>query len=118
MYMLQQVEGNNMHSKRSSDAQPSHTSKRLRADDSSGAQQSDDAQPQGQFAHLVRSETHPAQSAASPGSAVPSNKDREPDSVRTKPDFQKFVSNHLKRPPVVSGGLYDMLPPEKSRQVH
>lgn len=116
--MLQHIEGSNMPLKRSSDAQPSHTSKRSKADDSSAAQQSADAYTQGQFAHLVKSETHPAQSAASPGSAVPSNKDREPDSVRTKPDFQKFVSNHLKRPPVISGGLYDMLPPEKSRQVH
>lgn len=120
--MLQQ--STNTNTKRSGDLLPVQSSKRFKADDAQfdgDAQLSGDArpdEPRGQFAHLVRSETRPAHSAASPATTSFSSKDRETDSVRTKPDFQKFVASHLKRPPVSPGGLYDMLPPEKSRQSH
>lgn len=117
-YKLQRTSSSDTLPKRSSDAVLAQPSKRLKSDNSDDAHTSD-RQSQGQFAHLVRSETRPAQSAASPAASTPSSTGKEvSDSIRTKPDFQNFVSKHLKRPPVSSGGLYDMLPPEKGNKVH
>ena len=121
VYMLQRTSSSNTLPKRSSDAVLAQPSKRLKSDGSDNAHTSADRQPQGQgqFAHLVRTETYPAQPDANPAASAPNNTSKESsDSIRTKPDFQKFVSKHLKRPPVSSGGLYDMLPPEKGSKVH
>lgn len=123
-YMLQQTlttQTTGTHIKRNGDALPTQASKRHRADVGNDTQLDSSTQlheAEGQFANVVRSEIRPAQAAADLSSPSLSNKVREAESVRTKPDFQKFVSSHLKRPPVSPGGLYDMLPPEKSRQYH
>lgn len=118
-YKLQRTSSSDTLPKRNSDAVLAQPSKRLKSYNSDDAHTSADRQPQGQFAHLVRSETRPAQSGASPAASTPSSTGKEDsESIRTKPDFQKFVSRHLKRQPVSSGGLYDMLPPEKGDKVH
>lgn len=66
----------------------------------------------GQFADAIKSELRPAQTTASPTNPTPKSQQEMP--ARTKPEFQKFVASHLKRPAVGQGSsLYDRLPPEK-----
>ena len=104
-------------SKRGGDALLGPASKQARVAGSPTSQASD-GNSTGQFAHLVKSSVQPLQSAVSPMGSAPVSK-QDTGSARTKPDFQKFASEHLKRAPVQSSsGLYDMLPPAKTKEVH
>ena len=70
----------------------------------------------GQFADAIKSELRPAQTTASPTNPTPNPtaKSQQEMPARTKPEFQKFVASHLKRPAVGQGSsLYDRLPPKK-----
>lgn len=67
----------------------------------------------GRFADLVHYEVHPAQHPAQP--TPQKTAEKQVPASRNQPQFQKFVAQHLKRPPVSpAGSLYDQLPPERN----
>lgn len=68
----------------------------------------------GQFADVIKSELRPATPSANPGNTT-SGKAEQHAPARTKPEYQKFVASHLKRPPAYGTSLYDALPPEKQK---
>ena len=68
----------------------------------------------GQFADVIKSELRPAAPSAIPGN-ITSVKAEQHAPARTKPEYQKFVASHLKRPPAYGTSLYDALPPEKQK---
>ena len=77
----------------------------------------------GQFADVIKTEVRPVQSTTGQGIPTPSRSQQDTSQhapARTKPEFQKFMSGHLKRPPASGQGssLYDALPPEKTRSTH
>ena len=112
-YVLQYQ--SNKHLKRSADADDNmQPRKQGRFGDDHAELDRPEALPlKGQFADVIKSELRPAPTAASPSNPTPAKAQQEAP-ARTKPDFQKFVSSHLKRPAVgQAGSLYDRLPPEK-----
>lgn len=77
----------------------------------------------GQFADVIKTEVRPAQINTGHGIPTPSRSQQvtnQHSPARTKPEFQKFMSSHLKRPPAFGQGssLYDALPPEKKNSTH
>ena len=68
----------------------------------------------GQFADVIKSELRPAAPSANPGNTT-SVKAEQHAPTRIKPEYQKFVASHLKRPPAYGTSLYDALPPEKQK---
>lgn len=85
-----------------------------------GAQAADGGM-KGQFADVIKTEVRPAQvlkGHGTPPAKLQVTCQRPP--ARTQPEFQKFMSGHLKRPPTVGQGssLYDALPPEKANSTH
>lgn len=76
----------------------------------------------GQFADVLKTEVRPAQVLKGHGTPPPSKlqSTNQHPPARTKPEFQKFMSGHLKRPPAFGQGssLYDALPPEKANTMH
>ena len=113
-YVLQHQSNKQGHLKRSADDDNMQPRKQARLGNDHAELDRSDALPlKGQFADVITSELRPAQTAASPSNPAPAKAQQEAP-ARTKPDFQKFVSSHLKRPAVgQAGSLYDRLPPEK-----
>ncbi|DBA67149.1 TPA: hypothetical protein ACH3X2_001469 [Trebouxia sp. C0005] len=113
-YVLQRQSNKQGHLKRSADDDNMQPRKQGRlAHDHAELDRPDTLPLRGQFADVIKSELRPAQTAASPSNPTPA-KAQQDAPARTKPDFQKFVSSHLKRPAVgQAGSLYDRLPPEK-----
>ena len=76
----------------------------------------------GQFADVIKTEVRPAQVNIGHGMPPPAKLQHvtsQHPPARTKPEFQKFMSSHLKRPPAFGqGSLYDALPPEKTNTMH
>lgn len=73
----------------------------------------------GQFADVIKTEVRPVQLNTGHGVPTPFKPPlvtSQHAPARTKPEFQKFMSGHLKRPPAFGQGssLYDALPPEKA----
>lgn len=116
-YVLQHQSNKQGHLNRSAgdDVQPRKQGKL--GNDHAELDRSDALPLKGQFADVIKSELRPAQTAASPSNPTPAKAQQEAP-ARTKPDFQKFVSSHLKRPAVgQAGSLYDRLPPEKQTKL-
>ena len=118
VYVLQhQTAVSQGNSKRGGDVLLGPASKQAKTEGSAKSQATEHIST-GQFAHVVRTNIQPMQPAVSPMGSVLVSK-HETASARTKPDFQRFASEHLKRAPVPSAsGLYDMLPPVKTKEVH
>ena len=114
LYVLKQKANAQGHLKRSAHMESLQPSKQARLDEVAIEAGTLEMPLKGQFADVIKSEVRPAQSAASPGNPV-SAKNQQQAPARTKPEFQKFVASHLKRPPAFGQGssLYDRLPPEK-----
>lgn len=76
----------------------------------------------GQFADVLKTEVRPVQVLKGHGAPQPSKlqSTSQHPPARTKPEFQRFMSGHLKRPPAFGQGssLYDALPPEKANTMH
>ncbi len=117
-YVLQHQSNKQGHLKRSADDDNMQPRKQGRFGNDHAELDRPDALPlKGQFADVIKSELRPAQTAASPSNPTPAKAQQEAP-ARTKPDFQKFVSSHLKRPAVgQAGSLYDRLPPEKQTKL-
>lgn len=116
-YVLQHQSNKQGHLKRSADDDVQPRKQGKLGNDRAELDRSDALPLKGQFADVIKSELRPAQTAASPSNPTPAKAQQEAP-ARTKPDFQKFVSSHLKRPAVgQAGSLYDRLPPEKQTKL-
>ena len=76
-----------------------------------------------QIADVINTEVQPAQSNTGQGIPTPSRSQQVTSQhapVRSKPEFQKFMSGHLEHPPAFGQGssLNDALPPEKTNSTH
>ena len=110
-------EGSSAH-KRNAHEETERPTKQAKVDGSHGVTQAAGS-TKGQFANVVKTEVRPAQTTTGHGVPTPSKPQQitsQNPPARTKPEFQKFMSGHLKRPPALGQGssLYDALPPEKA----
>lgn len=115
-YILRRNEGSSAH-KRGAHEETERSTKQAKLDGAQGVHQTAEI-PKGRFADVIKTEVQVAQVPPRQAVSAPSRPQQvtsQHPPARTKPEFQKFMSGHLKRPPAFGQGssLYDALPPEK-----